>query len=55
VISVLGGQALIRRRTCDKCGRPRIFARHLVSGRPFLGCSDFPVCKNSRFLGNYTL
>jgi hypothetical protein len=55
VIARFGGQALIRRRTCDRCGRPREFVRFSDTGRSYLGCSGWPACKNPRLLGNYTL
>ncbi len=55
VIARFGGQALISRRTCDRCGRPRVFNRFQDTGRAYLGCSRYPSCKNTRLLGNYTL
>jgi ribosomal protein S27AE len=51
VMATLGGQELMRRRTCDRCGQPRVFARHNDTGRAYLGCTGFPVCKNPRLLG----
>lgn len=46
-IQLLGGQKLLLRRVCDKCGRPRVFGRHQESGRPFLGCAGYPACTRS--------
>jgi hypothetical protein len=53
VIAIFGGDGLLRRRTCDKCGQARVFLRFEDSGRPYLGCSGFPRCKNPRSLGGY--
>lgn len=50
LMATLGGQELMRRRTCDRCGQPRVFARHTDSGRAYLGCTGFPSCKNPRLL-----
>jgi hypothetical protein len=54
VLATFGGTALLDRRTCDKCGRPRVFGRIQDSGAPFLGCARFPNCKNPRLLSGYT-
>jgi hypothetical protein len=53
VIAIFGGDDLLQRRTCDKCGQSRVFLRFEDSGRPYLGCSGFPRCKNPRSLGGY--
>jgi hypothetical protein len=53
VMATFGGQGLIRRRTCDRCGQPRVFVRRRDNGRSFLGCTGFPVCQNSRYLGEW--
>lgn len=55
VIAVLGGEALVRRRVCDRCGGPKTFARLQENGKPFLGCSNYPVCKSPRMLAGYRL
>jgi hypothetical protein len=55
MMSALGGQRLAARRTCSSCGRPAVFCRRRDTGRPFLGCTGFPECKNPRWLGNWTL
>lgn len=47
VIRLLGGQKLLMRRACDRCGRPRVYGRHQDSGRPFLGCAGHPACMRS--------
>jgi hypothetical protein len=47
VIRLLGGQKLLMRRACDKCGQPRVYGRHPDSGRPFLGCAGHPACTRS--------
>lgn len=52
MMSALGGQRLAARRTCSSCGRPAVFCRRRDTGRPFLGWSGFPECKNPRWLGN---
>jgi ribosomal protein S27AE len=51
LMASFGGRELMRRRTCDRCGQPRVFARHNDTGRAYLGCTRYPVCKNSRLLG----
>jgi len=50
LMSVLGGQRLPQRRTCRACGRPTVFCRMQDTGKPFLGCTGFPDCKNPRWL-----
>ncbi|GAB3267117.1 hypothetical protein GCM10027456_51750 [Kineosporia babensis] len=55
IMGLLGGKSLIARRQCDRCGYPRVYARHRDSGRSYLGCMHHPNCKNPRLLGNYTL
>lgn len=53
VVALLGGPELLRRRTCDRCGRPRVFGRRSSDGTPFLGCSEFPRCVSPRYLDHY--
>jgi hypothetical protein len=50
LMSVFGGQQLTQRTTCAACGRPTVFCRMQVTGKPFLGCTGFPGCKNPRWL-----
>jgi hypothetical protein len=50
VIAAAGGGRLLLRRTCAGCGQPTVFARISATGKPFLGCSEYPACKNKRFL-----
>lgn len=51
LIAVLGGQQLLLRRVCIRCGLPSVFCRAGDTGRPFLGCSGFPSCRKQRWLG----
>lgn len=51
LIGALGGQRLLLRRVCPRCGQPSVFCRASDTGRPFLGCSGFPACKTPRWLG----
>ena len=46
LVALFGGSALLQRRGCHSCGSPAVFARLADSGRPFLGCSRYPACKN---------
>jgi hypothetical protein len=50
VIAAAGGGRLLLRRTCAGCGQPTVFARISATGKPFIGCSEYPACKNKRFL-----
>jgi hypothetical protein len=50
VIATAGGGRLLLRRTCAGCGQPTVFARISATGKPFLGCSEYPACKSKRFL-----
>jgi hypothetical protein len=50
LVGLLGGSALLQRRVCHACGSPAVFARLADSGKPLLGCSRFPTCKNPVFL-----
>jgi hypothetical protein len=50
LMAVLGGQQLLLRRTCRVCGQPTLFCRRQDTGKPFLGCTDFPACKTPRWL-----
>jgi hypothetical protein len=54
VMAVLGGQRLISRRYCDRCGQCRTYERFADSGRSYLGCAGFPDCKGPVVLGTYT-
>jgi hypothetical protein len=53
LMAALGGPHLPERRVCSICGRPTLFCRIQKSGKPFLGCSGYPNCKNPRWLNNY--
>jgi hypothetical protein len=53
LMATLGGLHLPERRVCDMCGRPALFCRMQKNGKPFLGCSGYPNCKNPRWLNNY--
>jgi hypothetical protein len=53
LVCLLGGERLASRRVCDRCGRARVFGRLRDTGRPFLGCSQYPSCKNARLLAGY--
>jgi hypothetical protein len=50
LIAAAGGARLLLRRTCGGCGQPTVFARISATGKPFLGCSEYPACTNKRFL-----
>ena len=50
LMAAAGGGRLLLRRTCGGCGQPAVFARMSATGKPFLGCSDYPACKKIRFL-----
>jgi hypothetical protein len=54
LIAVFGGIDLPQRRVCERCGSPSMFCRASDTGKPFLGCSAFPNCKNPRWLSDYT-
>ena len=45
LIRMLGGQRLLSRRVCDRCGQSRVFQRMHQDGAPYLGCVGFPTCK----------
>jgi len=53
VIRLLGGERLLSRRVCDRCGQSRVFLRMRDTGTPYLGCVGYPTCKNPRILKNY--
>jgi hypothetical protein len=50
LMAAAGGGRLLLRRTCGGCGQPTVFARMSDTGKPFLGCSEYPACKKIRFL-----
>jgi hypothetical protein len=50
LMAAIGGSPLLLRRTCAGCGQPAVFCRMQDTGKPFLGCSGFPACKNIRWL-----
>jgi hypothetical protein len=52
LMAVLGGQQLLQRRICRACGHPALFCRHQGTGKPFVGCTSYPVCKTPRWLDN---
>lgn len=50
----LGGRKLMHRRVCGNCGRGKVFIRFQKDGKPYLGCTGYPQCKNPRLLDSYT-
>jgi hypothetical protein len=52
IMAVFGGESLLRRRICSKCGSATVFGRVLGTGKPFIGCSGYPTCKNPCWLAN---
>jgi hypothetical protein len=50
LMAAAGGGQLLLRRTCRSCGQPAVFARMSATGKPFLGCREYPACKKIRFL-----
>jgi len=50
LIAAAGGARLLLRRTCGGCGQPTVFSRISATGKPFIGCSEYPACTNKRFL-----
>ncbi len=53
LIRMLGGQRLLSRRVCDRCGQSRVFQRMQQDGTPYLGCVGVPTCKNPRMPKGY--
>lgn len=50
LLGMIGGDALLIRRVCDQCGNRRAFVRGVKDGSPYLGCTSFPSCRNTRSL-----
>jgi hypothetical protein len=50
LIATLGGDQLLSRRTCGSCGQLTVFGRDRDDGKPFLGCTAFPDCRNKHRL-----
>jgi hypothetical protein len=50
MMAAAGGSRLLLRRTCGGCGQPTVFVRMSATGKPFLGCSEYPACKKIRWL-----
>jgi hypothetical protein len=50
LMAAAGGGRLLLRRTCGGCGQPAVFVRMSDTGKPFLGCTEYPACKKIRFL-----
>jgi ribosomal protein L34 len=49
-MAAVGGSQLLQRRVCRSCGQPTVFCRMRADGKPYLGCSGYPACKNIRWL-----
>jgi ssDNA-binding Zn-finger/Zn-ribbon topoisomerase 1 len=40
---------------CPKCGRPMVVRQNRANGSRFMGCSNYPICRETAPIPTYAL